>query len=213
MKIVKNLFLLVLLGLVASNVLLPAVARAQFVAQSGGASVGQVLAALVGQDVAAARFTATATTGSGFTCNANLASCLKMPGADNQIGTDGTQILVGPSASTTVIMKVGANLRFIGNGTAEVNGGLDQYNAGFFTNTLGGAVKVDDGQGLNVAAKALGTCGASTEGDELRDSAAGGTSGSRTRKCLCTSDGGATPAYAWQNTVSGNLGTTTTCPN
>jgi hypothetical protein len=198
---------------VGSNVLLPAVARAQFVAASG-ASTSQVLAALVGQEVAATRYTASATSGAAFSSSATLPAVLDMAGADNQIGTDGTQILIGPTASTTCIVKMGASLRFLCNGTAEINGPLDQYNAGFFKNTIGGAVKVDDAEGMNIAAKALGTCGASREGDILRDTAAGGsTTGERTRLCMCGSDGAGTPAYAWQNLVSGTTGTTTTCPN
>lgn len=35
--------------------------------------------------------------------------------------------------------------------------------------------------------------------------------GARTRACLCTSDGGAPAAYAWQNMVTGTVGTSTTC--
>lgn len=57
----------------------------------------------------------------------------------------------------------------------------------------------------------LPTCGASTEGMARVDGASGGTSGARTRLCLCTSDGAGTPAYAWQNVESGTVGTTTTC--
>lgn len=35
--------------------------------------------------------------------------------------------------------------------------------------------------------------------------------GARTRACLCTSDGGGTPTYAWQNLATGTVGTSTTC--
>lgn len=61
------------------------------------------------------------------------------------------------------------------------------------------------------AAATLQTCAAATEGLIARDAAAGGSSGSRTRICICTSDGAATPAYAWQNVGSGSLGNATTC--
>jgi hypothetical protein len=184
-------------------------ALAQAVAPA--ASAADVLAALVGKAVVAERFTSSATAGASFTCNATLASCLKMPGADFVIGSDGTSILLGPTASTTCQVKVGASLLFKCNGEALVNGPLDQYNAGYFKNAIGGAVKVDDAEGFNIAAKSLGTCAAGREGDEARDALAGGTTGALTRRCLCTSDGG-TPAYKWQNMVSGNLGTATTCP-
>lgn len=60
------------------------------------------------------------------------------------------------------------------------------------------------------------TCSVDTEGLVARQ--AGGTSGTRTKLCLCTSDGGATPAYAWKNisnvfaSEAASVGTTTTCP-
>lgn len=49
---------------------------------------------LVGQEVAATRYTASATTGAAFSSSATLPAVLDMAGADNQIGTDGTQILI-----------------------------------------------------------------------------------------------------------------------
>lgn len=57
------------------------------------------------------------------------------------------------------------------------------------------------------------TCQASREG-QIRADALSGQSGtsSRTRVCVCTSDGAASPAYAWMNLTSGTVGTTTTCP-
>lgn len=64
---------------------------------------------------------------------------------------------------------------------------------------------------LRIGATALPTCNSAAEGVERRDSAAGGTTGHRTRKCICTSDGAGTPAYAWQNVVSGTVGTSSAC--
>lgn len=61
---------------------------------------------------------------------------------------------------------------------------------------------------------ALPTCNAGAEGKIYRVSATGGTSTTkRTKICLCTSDGAASPAYAWQNVITGTMsGTpTTTC--
>lgn len=66
------------------------------------------------------------------------------------------------------------------------------------------------------ATVAIPTCAAGVEGAVYRNS--GGTSGARTKLCLCTSDGAGTPAYAWKNiSVSGGtdastIGNTTTCP-
>jgi hypothetical protein len=62
----------------------------------------------------------------------------------------------------------------------------------------------------------LPTCASTIEGYEYRQ--AGGTSGGRTKKCLCTSDGAGTPAYAWKNVTTvfaseaASVGTSTTCP-
>jgi hypothetical protein len=64
---------------------------------------------------------------------------------------------------------------------------------------------------LKQASSTLVTCASGTEGDIALDAAGGASTGHRTRRCMCTSDGGGTPAYAWQNMVSGTVGTTTTC--
>lgn len=58
----------------------------------------------------------------------------------------------------------------------------------------------------------LPTCSSAVEGAIRADAASGGTSGVRTRVCICTSDGGGTPAYAWQNSATATVGTSTTCP-
>jgi hypothetical protein len=57
----------------------------------------------------------------------------------------------------------------------------------------------------------LVTCASTTEGYVSRDVGSGVSTGHRTRLCLCVSDGAGSPAYAWQNMVSGTVGTTTTC--
>lgn len=64
---------------------------------------------------------------------------------------------------------------------------------------------------MNVATTP-GTCGASAEGRIIRVTGTGGTAtAKRTQLCLCTSDGAATPVYAWQNMAGGALGTSTAC--
>lgn len=56
------------------------------------------------------------------------------------------------------------------------------------------------------------TCNAGNHGLIIRDTLTGDASdGKRTKLCLCTSDGAASPAYAWQNLATGTVGTTTTC--
>lgn len=57
---------------------------------------------------------------------------------------------------------------------------------------------------------ALPTCSSSLEGSIYRLSGTGGlSSGTRTRMCLCTSNGGG--GYDWQNVVTGVVGTSLTC--
>lgn len=70
---------------------------------------------------------------------------------------------------------------------------------------------LDDDGYFKLEAATLPTCASGTEGAIARDTAAGGTSGKRTKLCLCTSDGAGTPAYAWQNLATSTLGNTTTC--
>jgi hypothetical protein len=68
------------------------------------------------------------------------------------------------------------------------------------------------GISISTGAVAVGTCNAAAEGQLIRSSATGGTgTTARTRVCLCTSDGAASPAYAWQNVVTGTVGTSSAC--
>lgn len=57
----------------------------------------------------------------------------------------------------------------------------------------------------------LANCSSALEGEVIIGGSTGGTSGARTRLCLCTSDGAGTPAYAWVNVVSGTVGNASTC--
>jgi hypothetical protein len=57
----------------------------------------------------------------------------------------------------------------------------------------------------------LDTCNSANEGAVQRQGGAAG-SAVRTKLCLCTSDGAATPTYAWQNIASAAVGNATTCP-
>lgn len=67
-----------------------------------------------------------------------------------------------------------------------------------------------DGSYRQASSPTLQTCAAGLEGTTTRQ--AGGTSGTRTYKCTCTSDGGGSPAYAWVRDHDQSVGTTTTCP-
>jgi hypothetical protein len=80
------------------------------------------------------------------------------------------------------------------------------------------SVSIDQAQGLRFAPQSsIGTCdnttgsGHSREGDVKLLS--GAVLSARSRLCLCTSDGGGTPAYAWLNVVTGTVGTSSACNN
>jgi hypothetical protein len=138
--------------LVASNVLLPAVARAQW-ASAGGASAAQVLEALLGQTVTAERFVASAASGTAYACNAALASCVDLgPGALNHIGTNGSgDILLGDAAGNPTV-GIGPSTRFTGNGTwTNTNGAFVCNNGCFIVDQFGTSpVDIDDADGLDI---------------------------------------------------------------
>jgi hypothetical protein len=93
---------------------------------------------------------------------------------------------------------------------AFAQAGIDQLNPKTSTSPI---TFVSSKGLLHVVTAALGTCALAREGTEMRDNTSGGTSGDRTRICLCTSDGGGTPAYAWVNIgCPDTVGDATTCP-
>lgn len=112
--------------------------------------------------------------------------------------TSGCRIDMGP----------GAGDHFYGAGTGIVFGGY--LFTGSDIETSAGSLK---GANLNLtSATTLETCTAGVEGKVRRQTGTGGTNTSaRTRLCVCTSSGAASPVYAWQNVVTGTVGTTTTC--
>lgn len=73
------------------------------------------------------------------------------------------------------------------------------------------SASVLDGGAFVLTTTTLETCAVGVEGLVRRDAAGGGTTGERTRICICTSDGAPSPAYAWINLGSGTVGTTTAC--
>ena len=64
----------------------------------------------------------------------------------------------------------------------------------------------------------LSTCGTSIAEGTV-SAQGGGTGGTRTKLCLCTSNGAGTPSYAWENvtgvfaTQAASIGTATACPD
>lgn len=176
---------------------------------SGGATLDPA------RDDTATRYVAVATTGKAYDVNSVLTCALDLgPGANNCLGTDGSgNVVIGGGGVPNVLFGITGNVSISGNGGVTItNSALNAFFNTILTNTASGKpVLVDDADGFRIAAKTLPACGTVLEGTELIDSAAGGTSGARTRKCLCTSDGAGAPAYAWQNMVTGTVGTSTAC--
>jgi hypothetical protein len=119
-------------------------------------------------------------------------------------------------ASTTVRWFVGSAGAFFGFfPTTDTTGCAAGTAGGIRYLSTTNALVVCNGSSLQRLAvdtlTALPTCNAALEGLSLVDAASGGTSGARTRRCLCTSDGAGSPAYAWQNLATGTVDTSTTC--
>jgi hypothetical protein len=140
---------ILVIGLALSNALLPAVARAQLAAQPG-ASITQILAALVGQTVTAERFVATASSGSGFACSSVLSSCVDLgPGASNSIGTNvGGDILLG-GGSTSTIARIG-DATLLQNGQIILTNGALTLDGSTFIRNQSAAVLITDTDGVNI---------------------------------------------------------------
>lgn len=107
-----------------------------------------------------------------------------------------------------VDLGTGTNDHFTSNGTdISTLAGLSVGGAGMTSTGKVVGLTFD----LNTAS-ALDTCGSTFEGRIRRLTGTGGTnSGLRSRFCVCTSDGAASPTYAWVNIVSGTVGNSTTC--
>lgn len=159
-------------------------------------------------------FVATAASGYGLECqSASADGCVKLgPASCNVVGED-------PVTGYVLFGKRGVcTPEAVDIGNTRLQSG-QVITGGYFTLTssvagsirsLSGPVPVEGV--LRHVPDTLGTCNATNEFGVKGDSSSGGTTGDRSRICLCTSDGGGTPAYAWQNVVSGTVGTSTTCP-
>lgn len=138
-------------------------------------------------------FESTAASGSnGFALTTNGARLDLGTGANDYLYSDGTQVIAQGSVIVSGNLHVRANI----------------------LNDVGGVnpVEVNDADGFRLSSTAaLPTCSVSLEGTFKRDGTTGAASTARTRMCWCTSDGAASPAYAWVNSISGTVGTATTC--
>lgn len=170
----------------------------------GGGSCG------VNMTCTAEAFVATTGSGTAYAVSSQLASAVDLgPGSCDHLGTNGSgYVLVGGGTCSPTWL--------FGDATTVQSG---QVVTNYFSiissgsgaiRSLSGPVPIE-GVVRHVPAT-LVTCNATNEFGVMGDSASGGSTGDRSRICLCTSDGGGSPAYAWQNIVTGNIGTSTTCP-
>ncbi len=141
-------------------------------------------------------------------------------GAKTFTGAIGASNLSGTNTGDVTLAAVGATPS--ANGASLSSQALtlqpaDATHPGVMTaaaQTFGG---VKTFAGLVAGTTSLSTCG-TTIAEGTLSQQGGGTSGTRTKLCWCTSDGSGTPAYAWKNitTIAANdaasIGTATTCP-
>lgn len=100
----------------------------------------------------------------------------------------------------------------------EIGAGASFFVDSIYSRQGDRSVSIDQAHGVRLSPQAtIGTCdnttgsGHSREGDVKALS--GASLSARTRLCICTSDGGGTPAYAWVNVITGTVGTASACNN
>lgn len=162
-----------------------------------------------------------AASGNGITldCSVNLGAsdfCLKVRdnGTTDLFTVSGTGTATATALTATAAVTGGT---LASNDTLSVTGiatlSDDLLAQSTISNTTASqAVTISDAQGLLIVSQTLPTCAAGLEWTLVSDAASGVSTGARSRMCMCTSDGAGTPAYAWQNIVTANIGNTTTCP-
>lgn len=166
------------------------------------------------QPAIATYFRATATTGTGYQCDAMLASCVDLgPGAYNYLGTNvAGDIVLGPGSGSNAVVRVYGSL-YVSN-IAQTSGAFDAYFNSYLTNTFAGMpLALNDAEGVRiVGSTSLAACSATLR-NTLKSLTFADASGTVDRLCWCRSDNAASPTYRWVNVVSGSVGTTTTeCP-
>jgi hypothetical protein len=198
--------------LILALVLVPAIAFAQGKPASGGGSLSN---GIVTTTISASGLFSSSVASGSTALSLTSGAKLQLGASTRYITDDGTNLVVKGSImpKDTVSYDFGSNGLIWGTAYLHavwLNSGQIRDNTSTARITLSSG-SVDLGNPLKVQSATLATCASGTEGNISRDAAAGGTSGHRTRVCLCTSDGAGTPGYKWQNMVSGTLGTTTTC--
>ena len=195
------------------TLLLALPAAAQTFPWSGGGGGGTCTLDGSTQAVATS-YRATTTTGTGYQCDATLASCIDLgPGTNNYIGTNvAGEILLGPGSGNSTVVRVFGSL-YVSNIT-QSGGAFDSYFNAYLTNTFTGMpLAVNDAEGLRiVGSTSLVACSATLR-NTLKPLTFADGSGEPDRLCWCRTDNAASPTYRWVNVLSGSVGTTATeCP-
>lgn len=190
-------------------------ASAQAVAPGGGGGSD----ACTGKACSVASLTVTATSSTvGATFSQGASVKYGTTSASEVYADEYNNVCVGrPSggrASGNLFAQVVYGYTIVGDGSVAARG----Y-AGFINDQTGFAARLSDPDGtafIPVSAMPTQACGTAyvPEGTVLAFAAA---ASNPTRLCFCTSDGGGTPAYRWQNitpghATAGQYGTSTTCP-
>jgi len=156
-------------------------------------------------------FTSTAPSGvNGFACRANGCRVDLGTGASDHLTSDGTSVRAPGTIASDV--GSGSNALALATNGARIDLGLGTtdylYSDG--SSVIAGAQVTTPK--LYVSPTTIGPCDAASEGRIIFRSGTGGTGSTvRTRYCLCTSDGGASPIYAWQNLATATVGSNVSC--
>lgn len=170
------------------------------------------------QPALVSNYRATSTTGTGYQCDALLASCVDLgPGARNFLGSNvAGDILLGPGSGS------GTSVRVFGDVTVSnvitVGAALDFVSTAFLRNPFAAQpVTTNEFDGQRLVPQVyvtFPTCGASGGqlpfGTELEVTA---SATSAQRRCRCVATGGSSSSPRWLNTNTNNYGATQSdCP-
>jgi hypothetical protein len=173
----------------------PTIASAQFVAPTTQSTLNATMCGEV-DSCAALSYTSTVSDGtSGFTCTA-AGQCSRSTSCSGWgVNPDTGYMFLGRADCSPVVT--------LGDTGIWQNGQFREV----------GRISIEGAGGsLILSAATLDACTSGAEGEIQRDALSGGAStGHATRLCLCQSDGAA--SYAWRNVITGNVGTSSTCPD
>ncbi len=138
-----------------------------------------------------------------YNCISTAASCVYQSSASNS-GNNLTLRSAANSSGETAVWAGSTS-----NTTGQIDFAVGHNNQSTTVFTVSGLGDTTTTRGFQPIRSTLATCAAAFEGQLQNDVLSGLATGARTRLCLCTSAGASD--FAWQNVVTGTVGTTTTC--